>query len=310
MERIVYIDFDEVAIDNAVTISLWVKQNNEFNRNYGALASLGHAYAFRITTGGALLFTIPQMADIWDNNARINHNIWQHVAVTFKEQYGTTFYLNGEKTNFFPVDKYQPVTKMLQVGTNLWNDFYKGQMDDFIIWDKVLTDEELKAVFTKKSSFWKQHIKPKKKQSFGTLIGVSISLLFIIGYVFYLKRKTSSDTVNRPVVVNSFEQKIRETVTQNLSDSKFSVNEFAEAMNMSKTKLYNEIKASTNKSPKEYVREIRIMEAGRLLKETDIPITEVIFETGFESRAYFNKCFKEIYNLTPSEYRKNTILNT
>ncbi len=296
-----YIDYGDLPIDNAITISAWVKQN-EFNRDYGAIAALGHAYALRITTGGALLFTIPQMADILDNDARIAHNTWQHVAVTFKEQYGATFYLNGEKTNFFKADEYQPVSKTLQVGTNLWNDFYKGQMDDLVIWNKLLTNEELKEVFEKESSFWMAHIKTKKQKPFG--LYMLIGLLLILGYVFYSRRNIHG-VVDDPIETDPFEQKIREIVIQNLSDSKFSVNEFSKAMHMSKTKLYNEIKISVNKSPKAYIREIRILEAARLLKETNVPITEVIFETGFESRAYFNKCFKEIYNITPSEYRKN-----
>ena len=298
-----YIDFGELPVDNAVTISAWVKQN-EFNRDYGAIAALGHAYAFRITTGGALLFTIPQMADVLDNDARIVQDKWQHIAMTFKEQYGVTFYLNGVKTDFHEIEKYQPVPKELQVGTNLWNDFYKGQIDDLIVWNKILSDTELKEIFKKESRFWEEHIKTKRTGKLG-VFGL-LSILLILGCTFYVwKRRKHVVTTSESL--DPFEQEISETVLQNLSDSKFSVNEFAAAMNMSKTKLYNEIKASVNKSPKEYIRAIRIIEAARLLKETNIPVTEVIFETGFESRAYFNKCFKEIYNLTPSEYRKTNL---
>ena len=300
-----YIDFGKLPIDNAVTISAWVKQN-EFNRDYGAIAALGHAYAFRITTGGALLFTIPQIIDITDSDARIVQDKWQHIAVTFKEQQGVTFYLNGEKIDFFEITEYQPVVKELQVGTNLWNDFYKGQIDDLVVWNKPLSEIELKEVFEKESSFWEVNIKEKQTRTPDVFVLVIILLILGLGYAFY-DRKKKKQVVDILSSIDPFEQKIREIVFQNLSDSKFSVNEFAEAMNMSKTKLYNEIKASVNKSPKEYIREIRIIEAARLLKETNIPVTEVIFETGFESRAYFNKCFKEIYNLTPSEYRKNTL---
>ncbi len=303
-----YIDFGELSVDNAITVSVWVKQN-EFNRDYGAIASLGHAYAFRITTGGALLFTIPQIADILDNDARIIKDKWQHIAVTFKEQQGVTFYLNGKKTNFFEVEKYQFVPKELQVGTNLWNDFYKGQMDDLIIWNRILSETEVKEVFEKESSFWEGHIKTKQTRKYSVF--AVIIILLILGSIFYfiiIKRRKR--VVSITTYVDPFEEKIYEIVFQNLSDSKFSVNEFAKAMNMSKTKLYNEIKASINKSPKEYVREIRIIEAARLLKKTNIPVTEVIFETGFESRAYFNKCFKTIYSTTPSGYRKKyTISN-
>lgn len=296
------ITFDELPIDNAVTISAWVKQN-EFNRDFGAVAALGHAYAFRITGGGSLLFTVPQKADLLDVNAKLSKNSWHQIVVSFKETIGATFYIDGEKKGFFPAEAFQNVTKELQIGTNLWNDFYKGEMDDLLIWNRVLTDKEVEMLYTTESNFWHKNLKVRRSKTLLYIGFVAYLLLMLFIYIlhWHKKRKNLQQTPS----VNKLEESFRQTIFGNLSDSNFSVDEFAEAMHMSKTKLYNEVKSTTGKSPKKFIREIRIIEAARLLKETDLPVTEIIFETGFESRAYFNKCFKEKYNDTPSSYRKN-----
>ncbi|MCM1285160.1 MAG: AraC family transcriptional regulator [Acetobacter sp.] len=54
----------------------------------------------------------------------------------------------------------------------------------------------------------------------------------------------------------------------------------------------------------EYVNKFRLTEAIRLLKKTDMPITEIAFESGFASIRNFNDVFKTEYNISPSKFRK------
>ncbi len=300
-----YLDFGTLPIDNAVTISAWVKPE-VFNRDYGAIASFGHAFAFRLTTGGLLLFTIPQMADISDNTAQLILNQWQHIAVKFKEGLGTTFYINGKKVKSFEEVDYQNAVKELKIGTNLWNDFFKGEMDDIIIWNRILSDEEIGNVYTTDKEYWKPIL--KDKQSPRKITFVAIILLLIIGsiiLIFLKKRLSSKGNMGISTKMNPFLEKVNLIVEKNLADSEFSVERFAQEVYVSKTKLYNELKSITGKSPKEYIRKQRLLKAAQLLKETDKPIAEISFETGFESRAYFNKCFKKHFNSTPTSYRKS-----
>ncbi len=296
-----YLDFGILPIDNAVTISTWIKPS-VFNRDYGAIAAFGHAFAFRLTTGGALLFTIPQMADIPDSSAKLELNKWQHIAVTFKEGLGVSFFLNGEKKSFNSQSEFQNVIKELKVGTNLWNDFFNGQLDDLIIWDRILSDSEVKEVYNAPANYWHPVLKQSKRPAtFHYIFFVVLAFLPVFGFIL-LKRKSSSAKaeINRS---NPFLEKVNLVVDQNLSDSEFTVDRFAQELFVSKTKLYNELKKFTGKSPKEYIREQRLVKAAMLLKETDKPIADISFETGFESRAYFNKCFKERYKATPTSYR-------
>jgi AraC-like DNA-binding protein len=298
-----FLNFGVVPVDNAVSISVWVKPE-VYNRDHGAMVSFGHAYALRFTSGGHLLFTIPQIADLVANKEMLRLNEWQHVVLTFKEQEGVTFYLNGKHIEHHLIDKYKQVEKELKIGTNLWNDFYKGQMDDLVIWSRVLSEQEINELSGKSKEYWKEHVKLRSnKNTFYILAFLGILTLVVFWLLHRLHARKHPQCALQ--TENSFLKSIRDVVIRNMADSTFSVAEFALAMNMSKTKLYNTIKEEVGQAPKEFIRDIRLEEAARLLRETDHPINEIAIETGFESRAYFNKCFKNKYNDTPTSYRKS-----
>ena len=65
----------------------------------------------------------------------------------------------------------------------------------------------------------------------------------------------------------------------------------------------NKIKALTGISPVELLRDMRLREARRLLTTTELSISEIAYEAGFSTPAYFTKCFREAYSQTPSELR-------
>lgn len=68
--------------------------------------------------------------------------------------------------------------------------------------------------------------------------------------------------------------------------------------------LCREFKKNTNRTIVEYIRRTRIMNAQRLFMETDKNVTEVARETGFSNLTHFNRVFRDILGVTPSNYRK------
>ena len=95
-------------------------------------------------------------------------------------------------------------------------------------------------------------------------------------------------------------------VEQNLDNAEFSTEEFAKAMNMSRSNLHLKLKALTGESALDFIRKIRFKEACRLLKDGRFSISEISDRVGFNTPSYFATCFKKYMGCLPTEYiRKN-----
>ena len=67
------------------------------------------------------------------------------------------------------------------------------------------------------------------------------------------------------------------------------------------------VKNNTGKTFKDLLQEKRMSEAEKLISNTKIPITEIIFSVGYENTNFFYKMFTEKFGCTPKEYRKNML---
>ncbi len=106
------------------------------------------------------------------------------------------------------------------------------------------------------------------------------------------------------------EQFLKNAITiieNNLSETDFDVNTFAEELNISKSSLYRKIKTTTDLSPVEFIKNIKLKHASLMLKkDTSISISEVAYAVGFSDPKYFSSCFKAEFNITPREFQKTT----
>ena len=94
-------------------------------------------------------------------------------------------------------------------------------------------------------------------------------------------------------------------VENNLDNSDFSTEEFAQEMNMSRSNLHLKLKALTGESALDFIRKIRFKEACRLLKDGRYSISEISDMVGFNTPSYFATCFKKYMGVLPTEYVKN-----
>jgi len=83
------------------------------------------------------------------------------------------------------------------------------------------------------------------------------------------------------------------------------VKQLAELGNMSSSSFNRIFKKETNLTPVEYLIEVRIEKAKKLLRRKEIPITEIAMRCGFNSSAHFSSSFSRLFNTTPSEYRNS-----
>ena len=100
-----------------------------------------------------------------------------------------------------------------------------------------------------------------------------------------------------------FIQKAIDCVKQHLDDSDFDREQFASAMCVSSSTLYNKLRALTGQSVTGFINSIRLKEACRILRQQpDIKMTELSMEVGFNTPKYFTKLFKKEFGMLPSEY--------
>ena len=108
-------------------------------------------------------------------------------------------------------------------------------------------------------------------------------------------------------ISSSYEQetllKVINYIESSYKDAKLSV--IANELKFSVVNLSKLIKNYSGKTFKEMLQEKRLDEAEKLILNTDIPVTEIIFSVGYENTNFFYKKFNEKYGVTPREYRLN-----
>ena len=103
---------------------------------------------------------------------------------------------------------------------------------------------------------------------------------------------------------NEFYQRFLDIVRKEMGNPELNVDSLASKLGLGRSQFYRKIKALTNYSPVELLRNIRIKQARELLTTTDKSISEIAYEVGFNSPAYFTRVYRETYEETPSELRE------
>lgn len=100
-----------------------------------------------------------------------------------------------------------------------------------------------------------------------------------------------------------FLDRLKTAIEQHVDDEDFSVQSLSEMMAMDRTVLYRRMQALTGISPSVYIKNIRLDIARRLLRDTDLPVSDIAAKTGFATTKYFSAAFKDAFGMTPNEYR-------
>ncbi len=124
--------------------------------------------------------------------------------------------------------------------------------------------------------------------SYVMIIGASVILLTLLLWYFWRKR-------NKRIIAEK-ESELA-ALEEKLSDA-------AELVYMEPSSFCRYFKKKTSRTFIDYVKNVRIGMAARLLAETDKQITQICYDCGYNNLANFNHYFKQIMKKTPSEYRK------
>lgn len=196
---------------------------------------------------------------------------------------------------------------------------------------ELLNDETQKVMLLneKNNELWGRY---KEQSAFlYTVIGLSIALLIFLGVLVFIlvrnialqrelkeKNRILMDERDRQIALYSklevaiqegkhidsdFYNKFINIVKSQYTNPDLNTEGMASQLNLGSAQLTRKIKALTNYSPVEILRNHRLEEARRLLLDTDKSINEITFAVGFSSPAYLTKCFREHFGQTPSDLR-------
>jgi len=101
-----------------------------------------------------------------------------------------------------------------------------------------------------------------------------------------------------------FLDKLSGYITREMGNSELGADHLESFMGMSKTSLYKKIKSLTGLSPHLLINQYRLKRAAYLLRNREMNVSEVIYETGFNSRSYFYRSFNELFHCSPKDYGK------
>lgn len=102
----------------------------------------------------------------------------------------------------------------------------------------------------------------------------------------------------------TFINRLRNSIRQNMGDSDFTVERLGEEVGLSRVQLYRKVKALTGQTPVDLLKKARLERARLLVEKTDKSISEIAYEVGFTAPSYFNKCFKDEFGVNPGALRE------
>lgn len=132
-----------------------------------------------------------------------------------------------------------------------------------------------------------------------------------VGY-FYQARPQPVHSARNKIAKQEKELKLFNNVKSHISDNiddNINLDELATKAGLSKFYFCRRFKEITGMSPYHYLIHCRMDKAKKLLKSSNLSITDIAFDTGYDNLSNFIRTFKKMVNITPKQYRKQWIKN-
>ena len=97
-------------------------------------------------------------------------------------------------------------------------------------------------------------------------------------------------------------EKVMKSVNENLSNSDYDIDQLTSDVGISRAQLHRKMKEITGISTSEFIRNLRLEQAARLIREKKLNITQVAYSVGFNNQTHFSTVFKKHFGVTPTEY--------
>ena len=100
-----------------------------------------------------------------------------------------------------------------------------------------------------------------------------------------------------------FMDKLVEIMEKNMDNGELVVDDLVSELAVSRSVFFKKLKTLTGLAPIEFIKEMRIKRAAQLIETGEFNMTQISYMVGINDPRYFSKCFKQRFNMTPTEYR-------
>ncbi len=142
-----YIDYakeNELNFDMPISMAVWVKPDSA--DRFMGIVGLGSSFSLKLDEEGAPDFTTANIKD-HKGNKTLEPGKWHHIAVVFNPGSTVEIYVDGMRSSTLDASEIKPSGQSFLIGTNLWGEQFFGSVDELKIWDRGLSEKEVKAVF-------------------------------------------------------------------------------------------------------------------------------------------------------------------
>ena len=100
-----------------------------------------------------------------------------------------------------------------------------------------------------------------------------------------------------------FVEQLTRFMEQNIDNGELVVDDLAKELAVSRSVLFKKMKSLTGLAPIEFIREMRVTRAAKLIETGKYTMTQISAMVGINDARYFSRCFKQRYGMTPTEYK-------
>lgn len=272
--------------------------------NYIATDTTAQETAERITNAEDFDAERPLVLIIDDNNG-----MRAYLRSILQDKYNVSEATNGEQglekarrevPKLVVCDVMMPVMDGLEFTKRLKEDTATSHIPVVLLTARSLSEQRKEGYDTGADSYI---TKPFSGQVLLSRIENLLRSRIMLRSVFAGDKRETEEEEKLNEADKTFVGRLRTAIQENIGDSDFSVERLGEEIGLSRVQLYRKVKALTGQTPVELLRKARLTKARQLLEKTEKSVSEIAYEVGFTSPSYFNKCFKDEFDINPSSLR-------
>jgi DNA-binding response OmpR family regulator len=242
-----------------------------------------------------------------------NPDIMNYLKDNLRHQYNISTALNGEEAilsisnkqpDIIITDIMMPVMNGIALTQHLKNSLDTSHIPVIMLTAKSSLEDQIEGIESGAEAYI---LKPFNMTFVRAVINNLLKQRSIIHSKYIQNKENGFSDLKITTKDEKFLNDITQLILDNYSNPEFNIEMLVENSYVSRTVFYHKIKSLTGLTPIDFLRQKRLHIASQMILETDYNVSEIAQITGFNDAKNFSKRFKEIYKLTPTQYKQEMV---